>query len=197
MCIRDRALLAILSSCNKAEPDLYNNLKSVNKLVLAQMTVSSTMTIDDPKLSEATGLKDKIDAIMAAMKIGDRKAAFTCSTYISAYIDMSQLQPGDIHIDHGAKIVDITLPPILTELRGRDINLTELHYRVNGLRSEISAEERAALKAAMGKALRERINDDPRYKSQLVSMATDKARGYFETLLSHNGYCANITFRNA
>ncbi len=121
------ALVLMLSACTKQTRADYNyvdELRSVNKLVLAQMTVSKMATIDDLPLDDARGIKQTAAAMLDIIKIGNRKAAYSYDTYLRAYVDMSQLSPDDVRVDHDARTVSITLPPIETEFEGRDITVT-------------------------------------------------------------------------
>ena len=63
-----------LGSCSdnaQREKLYYSEVKSVNKLVLAQMTVSKMATIDDINLSDAEGLKQTAAALLDAVKLGN------------------------------------------------------------------------------------------------------------------------------
>ena len=80
-------------------------------------------------------------------------------------------------MDPARKFVRLTLPPVHTEYLGRDLGVTEEHYRVSGLRSEITAGKRAALKEKMNKSLKDDIRNNPEYSSMLVKEAQAKARG--------------------
>ena len=94
------------------------------------------------------------------------------------------------------KLVKLTLPPVQTQYIGRDVGVTEEHYRVSGMRSQITAQERAQLKDKMSKSLREDIRKNPEYRSMLIKEAQSKARGFFSILLKDKGYDSEITFRN-
>ena len=92
----------MLSACTKQTRADYNyvdELRSVNKLVLAQMTVSKMATIDDLPLDDARGIKQTAAAMLDIIKIGNRKAAYSYDTYLRAYVDMSQLSPDDVRVD--------------------------------------------------------------------------------------------------
>lgn len=174
---------------------LFSEVKSVDKLILARMTVSKMATIDDIPLSEAEGLKQTSAALLDALKLGKRKAAYSYDTYLRAYIDLSSLTPDDVKVDENTKTVTLSLPPVMTEYLGRDMEIREDHYRVTGLRSEIDAAERAALKEQMNTVLKNEVKNKPMFRDKLVTEAKAKARTYFSSLLGKDGYKVIINFR--
>ncbi len=174
---------------------LFSEIKSVDKLILARMTVSKMATIDDIPLSEAEGLKQTSAALLDALKLGKRKAAYSYDTYLRAYIDLSSLTPDDVKVDENTKTVTLSLPPVTTEYLGRDMEIREDHYRVTGLRSEIDAAERAALKEQMNTVLKNEVKNKPMFRDKLVTEAKAKARTYFSSLLGKDGYKVIINFR--
>ena len=174
---------------------LFSEVKSVDKLILARMTVSKMATIDDIPLSEAEGLKQTSAALLDALKLGKRKAAYSYDTYLRAYIDLSSLTPDDVKVDESTKTVTLSLPPVMTEYLGRDMEIREDHYRVTGLRSEIDAAERAALKEQMNTVLKNEVKNKPMFRDKLVTEAKAKARTYFSSLLDKDGYKVIINFR--
>ena len=174
---------------------LFSEVKSVDKLILARMTVSKMATIDDIPLSEAEGLKQTSAALLDALKLGKRKAAYSYDTYLRAYIDLSSLTPDDVKVDESTKTVTLSLPPVMTEYLGRDMEIREDHYRVTGLRSEIDAAERAALKEQMNTVLKNEVKNKPMFRDKLVTEAKAKARTYFSSLLGKDGYKVIINFR--
>ena len=187
-----------LWSCSEHEQHenvLFSEIKSVDKLILARMTISKMATIDDIPLSEAEGLKQTSAALLDALKIGKRKAAYSYDTYLRAYIDLSDLAPTDVKVDEDARTVTISLPPVTTEYLGRDMEIREDHYRVTGLRSEIDAAERAAVKEQMNTVLKNEVKNKPMFRDKLVTEAKAKARAYFSSLLGKNGYNVIINFR--
>lgn len=189
---------ASLWSCagdDQRENVLFSEVKSVDKLVLARMTVSKMATIDDIHLSEAEGLKQTSAALLDALKLGKRKAAYSYDTYLRAYIDLSGLTPDDVKVDEDTRTVTLSLPPITTEYLGRDMEIREDHYRVTGLRSEIDAAERAAVKEQMNTVLKNEVKTKPMFRDKLVTEAKAKARAYFSSLLSKDGYKVIINFR--
>ncbi len=188
----------MLSACTKQTRADYNyvdELRSVNKLVLAQMTVSKMATIDDLPLDDARGIKQTAAAMLDIIKIGNRKAAYSYDTYLRAYVDMSQLSPDDVRIDHDARTVSITLPPIETEFEGRDITVKEDHYRVTGLRSNIDQYERAEMKEMMNASLKNEVESNPEFRRRLIREAQAKARAYFEALADNEGYTVIVDFK--
>lgn len=192
------ALVLMLSACTKQTRAHYNyvdELRSVNKLVLAQMTVSKMATIDDLPLDDARGIKQTAAAMLDIIKIGNRKAAYSYDTYLRAYVDMSQLSPDDVRVDHDARTVSITLPPIETEFEGRDITVKEDHYRVTGLRSNIDQYERAEMKEMMNASLKNEVESNPEFRRRLIREAQAKARAYFEALADNEGYTVIVDFK--
>ncbi len=188
----------MLSACTKQTRADYNyvdELRSVNKLVLAQMTVSKMATIDDLPLDDARGIKQTAAAMLDIIKIGNRKAAYSYDTYLRAYVDMSQLSPDDVRVDHDARTVSITLPPIETEFEGRDITVKEDHYRVTGLRSNIDQYERAEMKEMMNASLKNEVESNPEFRRRLIREAQAKARAYFEAIADNEGYTVIVDFK--
>jgi len=187
-----------LGSCNdnaQREKLYYSEVKSVNKLVLAQMTVSKMATIDDINLSDAEGLKQTAAALVDAVKLGDRKAAYSYDTYLRAFIDLSTLTPEDITVDESGKNINLTLPAVTSEYLGRDMEIREDHYRVTGLRSEIDARERAEIKEQMNTVLKEEVERKPMFRDKLVNEAKAKAQTYFSSLLGKDGYTVTVKFK--
>ena len=129
------------------------------------------------------------------IKIGNRKAAYSYDTYLRAYVDMSQLSPDDVRVDHDARTVSITLPPIETEFEGRDITVKEDHYRVTGLRSNIDQYERAEMKEMMNASLKNEVESNPEFRRRLIREAQAKARAYFEALADNEGYTVIVDFK--
>ena len=167
---------------------LFSEVKSVDKLILARMTVSKMATIDDIPLSEAEGLKQTSAALLDALKLGKRKAAYSYDTYLRAYIDLSNLTPDDVKVDESTKTITLSLPPVTTEYLGRNMEIREDHYRVTGLRSEIDVDERAALKEQMNTVLKNEVKNKPMFRNKLVTEAKAKAEAYFSSMLGKDGY---------
>ena len=188
----------IFTGCRKNEEphDIYNEIKSVNRLNLAGMTISKMATIDDITFDEAKGVKETADALLNAIKIGDRIAVYSYDTYLRAYIDLSELTPSDVAVDESARSVTLLLPAIKTEFAGRDLPIRENHYRVTGLRSAINAKERAAIKERMNESLKAEVRRNPQFQNHVKSEASRKAVAYFESMLGNLGYSADISFKS-
>ena len=90
----------------------------------------------------------------------------------------------------------VVLPAIKTEFEGRDLPIRENHYRVTGLRSRIDAKERAAIKEQMNESLKEEVRRNPAFQNHIKAEARRKAIAYFESLLSGEGYTADISFKS-
>lgn len=195
------ALTAVIAaglfpSCNREKPEhlFFSEVKTVDKLVLARMSISKMATVDDLRLDEARGLRQTVEALGDAVKIGSRKAAYSYDTYMRAYIDMSAFTEDDVEVDEAARTVTLHLPPVVTELEGRDAQVREDHYRVTGLRSAVDAPERAEIKEKMNAALRREVDSNPMFRRQLVERAQEKARAYFTSLLASDGYDVRVEF---
>ena len=158
---------------------MYNEVKSVDTLVLASMSISKVGSLSST----------------AWWKIGDRVGVYSYDTYLRAYIDLSELTRDDLKWDDGHKRVHLTLPPVRTEFAGRDAGMREEHYRVSGFRSHIDAKERAEIKERMNTHLREEVENNSQFREMLTEKAEKKARAYFEMLFKANGYDADIDFR--
>ncbi len=172
-----------MSCSHKREEDeraeYVTEIKSVQKLVLAQMTISKMATIDDIDVHEAQGMKQLASAVISNLKIGDRKGAYAYDTYLRAYIDLSGLTEDDVQVTDGGKTITITLPEVQTEFAGRDVTIRELHYRVTGLRSRIGSDERAKIKELMNKSLIEEVENNATFTTDLKAEAKNNAQQYF------------------
>lgn len=171
-----------------------SEIRNVGKLTLAEMAIGKTGTIDDLTMGDAKGMGEKARALLNKFKIGSRKGAYAYSTYMRAYIDLTDLSEADFRVDSGLRSVYVILPPIRTEFAGRDINMEELHYRVTGLRTNINAEERARLKEAMNSELKSEVENNPEFKRQLISKAREKASAFFTSFYGDLGYETFISF---
>lgn len=182
--------LMVITGCRKEEQvdreRFSSDLRVVQKMVLSRMTVKKMATIDDLSLSEAKGARQTLSALVATLKPGTRKAAYSYNTYLNAYIDLSNLSQDDIKVID-SHTIEITLPPIEVEVEGRDIGITEEHYRVTGLRSQIDASERARLKEAMSAALKEEVASDPTFENSLRAAARDRLDTFFEAFAKNHG----------
>lgn len=189
-------LVAVSAGCEQRQepPQLYPRLKDVSRLTLAEMSVNKMGSVTDMTAARARTLNQKIGALVASMKIGDRVGVYSYHTYLQAFIDLSQLAPEDVELTPDG-ICRLTLPPVQTEYLGRDVGLKEEHYRVTGLRSDIKSEERARLKEVMNEVLKQEIEGNPEFRRRLEAEAEAKARGYFTVLLRDWGYESEIKFR--
>lgn len=176
--------------------DVVSSLQDVSKLQLARMSVGKVGTITDPDLSDAKTLQQKAAAVLDKMKIGKRIGVYSYDTYLSAYIDLSELTPEDVEIDKENKVARVKLPPVKIEYEGRDLKLKEEHYRVSGLRSNITPAERAALKEQMAAELKKEVGANAEFERSLREAALHKAVQYFSILLRDWGYQPEISFKS-
>lgn len=194
------ALLATaFTGCREKPSDedrtYYSELRAVKKLVTGRMTISKMATIDDIRLDEAQGLRQTASALLAAIKPGSRKAAYSYNTYLRAYIDMDRLTPDDIRLSPDGKTLEIDLPPVEIEFAGRDAEIREEHYRVTGLRSNINADERARLKEEMNTLLKEEVRRNPAIASRLMEIAKTKAISFFTQWGANHGLDVKVNFK--
>lgn len=174
---------------------LILKIESVQKLTLARMTVKKTASIDDLRFEDAKGARQMAAAISDALKIGDRKAVYSYDTYLIAWIDPREIQPSDISINHNERRISITLPKIHTSLAGREPEFHEDHYRVTGLRSQISPSERAALKESMNTQLKNEVENDPQFTAVLSDWGRRRAESFFRQLLATDGYTVDVLWK--
>ncbi|MDE5644502.1 MAG: hypothetical protein K2I45_02550, partial [Muribaculaceae bacterium] len=87
------AALSALASCAAPETVqesdseiMLRRVKAVNRLTLAQMRVTKMATVGDLPLDSARGMRQTVAALADALKIGDRKAAYSYDTYLTAYV---------------------------------------------------------------------------------------------------------------
>ncbi|MDE6653607.1 MAG: DUF4230 domain-containing protein [Muribaculaceae bacterium] len=171
----------ILSSCAKTDnTDLYQELKSVDKLVLASMAITKTA---------------KKESSDRWYKIGKRIAVYSYDSYMRAYVDLSALQMEDLVFDEDAKTVKVTLPPVITEITGRDMEMRKEYENIGMMRSDLDSKERAEIKEEANASFKTEIEENPMFKQQLTDAAKRKARKYFETIFEANGYTASIDFK--
>lgn len=178
------------------QPPSYTQLRQLGQITFAEMTVTKTGTIEDLTMSNARGVKEKAHALLNSLKIGDRKGAYSYDTFLRAYIDLADLTDDAVSVDTAARTVALYLPPIRTEMAGRDATLREEHYRVTGLRSNISPSERAALKEQMNAMLRKEIASNADFEKALRQKARQRAVQYFDSLFATRGYSVDIRFKN-
>ena len=161
-------------SCTRQEDhrELYQELKSADKMIFASMSITKTATIDKSREF-----------------FGKRIAVYSYDTYMHAYIDMSAF-------DDKAGTVHITLPPIVTEISGRDMELRKEYDNIGLFRDSIDARERAELKELANTSLKKELQENKAFTSQLTDAAKHKARQYFESLFGEKGYSAVIDFKS-
>lgn len=193
-------VLMCFSACSneKAEEasrgiDLYSSLQDVGRLDLARMSIGKVGTVADPSFRNATGFAAKAEALVDKMKVGQRIAVYSYDTYLRASIDLTALSPDDLKVDEDAHTVSLRLPPVKVDYEGRDITLREEHYRVSGLRSDVSPAERARLKEQMNREVKKEIAADPTLSARLKSAAEQRAVAYFTALLADMGYQAQVS----
>lgn len=188
-------LVSMASACtNNTEMVLRSEIKDCGKLVLAEMSIRKVGKIKDKPVSESTGLKSFAMSLVDAVKPGDRVAVYSYDTYLRAYVDLTQLADEDIEINENSRTLTLTLPPMATEFAGRDFEFNEEHYRVSGLHSDVSVEERAELKEKMSASLRQEIEADPIFVNTVSRAAQEKAESYFKALLAPYGYQVTVKF---
>ena len=178
------ALLATsLSSCREkpSDPDrtYYSELRAVKKLVVGRMTLSKMATIDDIRLSEAQGLKQTASALLAAIKPGSRKAAYSYDTYLRAYIDLEKLTPADISLSADGKRHAAHTSGHRNRIHRPRCRDTRRALSSHRTAPEINADERAALKEEMNRLLKEEVRQNPAFTSRLTELAKTKAVTYF------------------
>jgi len=193
--------LFIFVGCSKKEEsvpqriDMLSQVRDVGKLQLSEMTLTKVGRISDPSFRDARTLREKAEAAIDKMKIGTRIGVYSYQTYVTAYIDLTEISPSDIVVDTVASTVSVTLPPVRVEWAGRDMELTEEHYRVSGLRSNIDASERAELKSRMAARLKKEVAADKSIETSLKESAQVKATAYFTELFHNWGFEPRISFR--
>lgn len=176
-------LLAI-SSCSKPDnanirTELFQEIKSVDKMVFASMAITKTAKMESSEW----------------YTVGKRIAVYSYDSYIRAYIDLSALQMDDLKFDESAKTVKVTLPPVVTEITGRDMEMRKEYENIGILRSDLDSKERAEIKEKANASFKKEVVNNPMFKRQLTEEAKRKARKYFETLFEANGYTAIIDFK--
>lgn len=201
ICLLLAAALLALASCSAPETVqesdseiMLRRVKAVNRLTLAQMRVTKMATVGDLPLDSARGMRQTVAALADALKIGDRKAAYSYDTYLTAYVDLSEIGKEDLTVNDFVKRVTIRLPEPEVAFAGRDAEIREDHYRVTGLRSDIGPAERAALKEKMNTALRAEIEESDEFRRQLVENARKRGEAFFTELLGDLGYTVTVAW---
>lgn len=190
--------VAFFSCSEKVEEpefNVYENLKDVNRLELARMTVGKVGMVSDPEWSEARTWEKKAEALFNKMKIGSRIGVYSYDTFVTAYIDLSQLHPEDVKVDRENGTVDIRLPRVRVMIDGREPQLHEEHYRVTGLRSNIRPTERALLKAQMAREVKRELASSGEAMDALRRNGEAKAREWITELAKNWNLNANVEFR--
>ena len=174
------ASLILMSACAKRDNTaLYQEIKSADKMVFASMAITKTAKLESSDW----------------YKIGKRIAVYSYDSYMRAYIDLSALQPEDIQFDDNAGTVKVILPPVRTEVIGRDMELRREYENIGLMRSDLDSRERAEIKEKANASFRKEVEENPEFRRQLTETARRKARRYFETLFEANGYTAVIDFK--
>lgn len=175
-------LLLLAAACGdsgveKRDRELYQDLKSSDKMIFSTLSVTKTPRFDDSGF------------------FGKRIGVFSYDTYLRAYIDMSLLRESDIVFDDKARTVAITLPPVQVEFSGRDMNMRQEYQNVTGFRSNFDSKERAEMKEKANADLKKEVASNPVFHRVLKESAMRKARIYFNALFDANGYDATVSFR--
>lgn len=176
-------LLAVLSAlfiigCSQdSKTELYQEIKSVDKMVFATMAITKTAKKD------RSGL------------FGNRIAVYSYDSYMRAYIDLSALQIDDLIFNDKNMTVKVILPPVVTEITGRDMEMRKIYDNIGWLRDSLDSKERAEIKEEANISFKEEVEDNPMFKEQLTEAAKRKARKYFEAIFEANGYTPSIEFQ--
>lgn len=176
-------IAVVLTSCEKKDntfqTDLIQEIRSNNKMILASMSITKTAKMESSDW----------------YTIGKRIAVYSYDSYMRAFIDLSILQADDIVFDDDKMTVKITLPPIQTEITGRDMEMRKEYENIGLLRSDLDSKERAEIKEKANASFKKEVAENPVFQKQLVENAKRKARSYFESLFSSIGYTATIEFK--
>lgn len=169
----------LLPSCSKNDNrELYQEIKSVDKIVFASMAINKIAKLD-----------------RTWPVIGKRIAVYSYNSYMRAYVDLSDLQIEDLVFDEDTKTVKLTLPPVMTEITGRDMEMHKEYENVGIMRSELDSKERAEIKEMANASFKKEVEENNVFKQQLIDEAERKARKYFEAIFEANGYTASIYFK--
>ncbi|MBD5174163.1 MAG: DUF4230 domain-containing protein [Bacteroidales bacterium] len=183
--------ILIFSSCDKiydkfkrdsdrvnVSKELYQEIKSADKMVFASMAITKTAKLQSEDW----------------YKLGKRIAVYSYDSYMRAYIDLSELKMEDIVFNDDERTVTVNLPPIITEITGRDMELHKEYENIGLLRSEIDSKERALIKEMANSSFKKEVEGNATFRKQLTDEAKRKARNYFEAIFDAYGYTANIYF---
>lgn len=172
--------MLLLSSCAKTDnTDLYQEIKSVDKMVFASMAITKTAKMESSDW----------------YTVGKRIAVYSYDTYMRAYVDLSALQMDDLVFDESNKTVKVMLPPVRTEVTGRDMEMRKEYENIGMMRDDLDSKERAEIKEKANASFKAEIEENPMFKEQLTEAAKRKARKYFETIFEANGYTASVDFK--
>ncbi|MDE6265115.1 MAG: DUF4230 domain-containing protein [Paramuribaculum sp.] len=172
--------IVLMSSCAKNNTnELYQELKSVDKMVLAKMSITKTVTMNKEN------------------PFGRRKAGYSYDTYARAFIDLSTLQAEDLVFNDQNQTVQVFLPPVEAELMGRDTDMHEVYTNITGTRYQLDEKDLTKLKEEGNESMRTEWEENPMFKAHLIESAKRKARKYFENIFEANGYVASIEFKNS
>lgn len=173
-------VMLVLAGCSNPDTsELYQEIKSVDKMVFASMAITKTAKM------ESSGW----------YTVGKRIAVYSYDSYMRAYIDLSALQMDDLVFDEKNKTVKVTLPPVVTEITGRDMEMRKEYENIGILRQDLDSKERAEIKEQANKSFKEEVEDNPMFKEQLTEAAKRKARKYFDAIFEANGYTPSIDFK--
>ena len=183
--------ILIFSSCDKiydkfkrdsdrvnVSKELYQEIKSADKMVFASMAITKTAKLQSEDW----------------YKLGKRIAVYSYDSYMRAYIDLFELKMEDIVFNDDERTVTVNLPPIITEITGRDMELHKEYENIGLLRSEIDSKERALIKEMANSSFKKEVEGNATFRKQLTDEAKRKARNYFEAIFDAYGYTANIYF---
>ena len=169
----------MLPSCAKNDTNqLYQEIKSVDKMVLAKMSITKTVINPQDNL------------------LGRRIAGYSYDTYARAFIDLSSLQTDDLVFDEATKTVKVTLPPVYAELVGRDVEMREAYKNITGIRWDLDEDDLTHLKEDGNTSMKKEWEENPMFKAHIIEAAKRKARKYFENIFEANGYVASINFKS-
>lgn len=157
--------------------DIYRELTGSNRLVLATMSVTKTITTDDSKLW------------------GKKIGVYSYDTHLRATINLNKLTPDDLIFDDDNKTVTVNLPPIDIDLSGRDMTLREEYTNIGLLRTRFDSKERAEAKEIANKDMKKELKSDSSFSRILTEKAETKAREYLKSFFEANGYTAVINFQ--
>ena len=166
------------SDCVNVSKELYQEIKSADKMVFASMAITKTAKLQSEDW----------------YKLGKRIAVYSYDSYMRAYIDLSELKMEDIVFNDEERTVTVNLPPIITEITGRDMELHKEYENIGLLRSEIDSKERALIKEMANSSFKKEVEGNATFRKQLTDEAKRKARNYFEAIFDAYGYTANIYF---